>query len=113
MFPLSFKLVDFYQKEDPILTEKLKCAEYIKGYFRGGQNTTNLVTFNDKIVTPQILQRCVVKWYHTYILHPGLDRMEAMIHQHFYCPGIIKTVQKEFTKCDVCQRKKLSTKQLQ
>ena len=28
MFPLSFKDIDRYQREDPFLTEELKCAEF-------------------------------------------------------------------------------------
>ena len=50
-----------------------------------------------------------MKWYHLYLLHPGLDRTEAMICQHLYWPGIIKIAQKEVTKCDVCQRINSST----
>ena len=43
-FPLLFKLIDRYLREDPFLTEKLKCAEYQKGSFCGGCNTIELVT---------------------------------------------------------------------
>ena len=32
-FNLSFKFIDVYRWEYPILTEKLKCAEYIEGSF--------------------------------------------------------------------------------
>ena len=84
MFLLSFKLVDLYQLEEPILTEKIDSSEYIQGYFRGGQNTINLVTFNDKIDIPQLLQRYVLILYHTYIFHPGLDITKAIIFQRFY-----------------------------
>ena len=58
---------------------KLTWSEYKKGSFSGGRNTIKLVTFKDKIVIPQLLQKYVVKWYNTYILNPGLDRTEAMI----------------------------------
>ena len=50
-----------------------------------------------------------MKWYYTYLLHPELDRTEAMILQHLYCPGILKSVRKEVKKCDVCQHTKRST----
>ena len=56
-FPLTFKLIDPYLREDPIRTDKLNSSEYIKGYFRGGRNTIKLVTNNDKIVIPHLLQR--------------------------------------------------------
>ena len=82
MFPLYLKLIDHYHREDSILMEILNSVEYIKGYFCGIRNTTNLVMFNDKIVIPQLIQRYIMKWYHTYLFHPGLDRTEAIIPQH-------------------------------
>ena len=109
-FPLSFKIVDRYQWKDSIVTEKLNSTENKKGSFRGILDTIKLVTFKNKIVIPQLLQRYVVKWYHTYILHTGRYRTQAMIHQHFYWPGIRKNARKEVTKCDVCQLTKRSTK---
>ena len=69
--------------------EKLKCAKYKKSSFCGSRNTIELVTYNGKIVIPQKIQKYIVKYYHTYILHPGLDRMWAVIFQHLYWPGII------------------------
>ena len=45
-----------------------------------------------------------------YLLHPGLDRMEALICQINYFPGIRAATQKEVTRCDVCQRTKRSEK---
>ena len=78
-FPLSFKLIDCYHREDPTLSEKFNSAEYIKGSFRGGRNTINLVTFNDETVILQLLQKYVVKWHHAYLLHPVLDITEEII----------------------------------
>ena len=43
-FTLSFKLIDRYQSKDSFLQAKLTCANYQKGYFRGGKNTLELVT---------------------------------------------------------------------
>ena len=59
---------------------------------------------------PQKLQKYVVKWYHTYIIHPGIDRTETMSRQHFYWPVIIEASQKEVTRVEVCQRTKQTTK---
>ena len=83
-FILSFNLIYRYQWGDPLLTEKLKCTKYTKGYFRGVRNTIELVRYDGKIVSQQKIQKYVVKWYHTYLLHPGMDRTEAMIPQHLY-----------------------------
>ena len=39
---------------------------------------------NDKIVVPTIIQNYVVNWYHTHLLHPGMDNIKATISQHYY-----------------------------
>ena len=110
MFPLSFNIIDCYQQYHPSLTEKLNCAKYKKGSFHGSRNTIKLVTYKDKIIIPQNFQKYVVKWYHMYLLHTGMDRTESMIRQHFYWPGIREAVQKEVMVCDTWQHTKWSTK---
>ena len=47
-FYLSFNLIYRYHREYPFPTEKLKCAKYQKGSFRGGLNTIGIVTYEDK-----------------------------------------------------------------
>ena len=70
----------------------------------------NLITGEDKIVIPSIIKSCILHWFHTYLRHPVLYRMEVMIWEH--CTGQVfrKSVQKEVTKCDTCQRTKRSNK---
>ena len=48
----------------------------------------SLITCEYKIVIPSIVQCFVLHWYHIYLLHPGVDRTEAMILQHFTCQGL-------------------------
>ena len=50
-----------------------------------------------------------MKWYHTYLLHPGLDKTEAMINQYLYWPDIREAVQNEITGYYTCQHTKRST----
>ena len=57
----------------------------------------------DKIIIPEILQFYVSRWYHMYLLHPGMERKEAMIRQHLYWPVIRNSVRKEVTDFDTCQ----------
>ena len=60
----------------------------------------------DNIVITEILQSYVLHWCHKYLLHPGMDRTEAMIFQHFYWSDIRYAVRKEVTNFDTCQRTK-------
>ena len=82
MFPLPFKIIDRYNWDYPSLHEKLNCAKYKGYFFHGGRNTIKLVTYKNKIVILQKLQRYVVNWYHVHILHPGMDLTDEMVFQH-------------------------------
>ena len=82
---------------------------YHKGSFCGGSNIDlELITCDDKIAISSKLQGYLLHWYHTYLLHPGMDRTETMICQHLYWPRIIHTVRKEITNCDSFQCTKRS-----
>ena len=73
-FPVHLKLIQTHQLEEPSITVKYKYGRYHKGYFRGGINTgLNLIACKYKIVIMSKLQSYVVHWYHTYLLHPGID----------------------------------------
>ena len=79
-------------------------STYQKGSFRGGNIINlNLITCENNIVILSIIQSYLLKWYHTYLNHPGMDIMEASICQNLYWPSIRKTVQKEVTNYHTCQ----------
>ena len=82
-FPLIYQMINKYERTDNDLVEKLKFANYHTKYFCGGRNTFMLIYKNDKIVVPTILQKYVVHLHHTYILHPGTERIEDTISQHY------------------------------
>ena len=68
---------------------------YQKGSFRRGSNIDlKLITCEDNIFIPAIIQGYVLHWHHKYILHPGMYIKEMMICQQLYCTGIRNNVQK-------------------
>ena len=94
----------------PLYTGKTKFFRTSKGFFLWRHEYYKNATYNNKIINTQKLQKNEVKWYHTYILHIGLNRMEATIHEYTYYPGIRTAVQKGVTRSDLSQRKKWSAK---
>ena len=44
----------------------------------------------DNIFLMVMLHIYVSHWYHMYLLHPGLDKMDAIIRKYFYWPEIKK-----------------------
>ena len=108
-FPINLKIIEHYQQKYPCLKAKYEMGRYHKVSFCGGKNIyLNLITCEDNIFIPSILQSYVLHWYHTYLFHPGVDRTEVMIRQHLYWPGIRKSVRKEVTNYGTCQRIKWS-----
>ena len=65
-----------------------------------------LICKNDKIVVPKILQNYVVNWYHTYLLHTGMDCTEATISQHYYWPQLKDNICTHIEVCKTCQKNK-------
>ena len=102
-FPINLKLIQKYQRLEPIIRYKYKDGTYHKCYFLGG---SNIDLSKDKIAIPPKLQSWVLHWYHTYLLHPGMDRTDAMIQKRLYRPDIRDAVRKEATNCDTCKRTK-------
>ena len=75
IFPINLKLIYQYQLKDLSLITKYKNHTYKTGYFYGVSNIYfNLITCEDNIVIPLTIQSYVIHWYHTYLLHPGMDR---------------------------------------
>ena len=106
---INFKLINQYQQKYTRLKTKYDISTYHTYSFHGGSNINiNLITCYDKIVILSRFQSYILHWYHTYLLHPVMDRTEAIIFQHLYWPSIIKAVRKELTNCDTSQRTKCS-----
>ena len=60
---------------------KIINAYNAKHVFHVGRNVIHILTYEAYLVIPRNHQRYVVHSYHIYIIHNGLDRMEAMICQ--------------------------------
>ena len=113
MFPINLKLIDQYQQKYPILMATYKNSKYKIGSSHGGSDISiNLIMYEYNIVIFLILKSYVLNWYHKYLLHPGMDKTEAMILQHLYLAVIRNDAQKKVKNCDTCQRIKWSNKNM-
>ena len=51
---------------------------YHTGSFRGVINIDlRLITCEDNLFIPEMIESYILHWYHMYLLHPGMDRTEA------------------------------------
>ena len=70
-FPINLKLIQKYQRSEPILMTKYKNGTYHKGSLCGGSNDDlKIITYKDEIFIPSKIQSYLLHWYHTYLLYP-------------------------------------------
>jgi hypothetical protein len=64
---------------------------------------STVITYDNKIYIPISLRKRIVWWYHTYLQHPGITRMEATLRKNLTWPNLKKEVEAAVKKCHECQ----------
>jgi hypothetical protein len=49
-------------------------------------------------------------WYHYILCHPGINRTEETIGQHFYWPKMREQITNDVSTCTICQTQKKQSK---
>ncbi len=65
--------------------------------------STTCVCKDGWLVIPKPLQVHAVKWYHHYLQHPGLTRLEEMMNTVMYWKGMHTTIRSLTKSCRSCQ----------
>jgi len=105
--PVDYKIIHQKQQFDQSLQFNLQqnlCS--LKKFHR-----YNLIVASTKngvrIVVPTSLQKPLVKWYHEFLSHPGITRLESTIRQQFTFQGLSAKVHQLVQTCEHCQQVKL------
>jgi len=103
-YPLSYKEIAFCQKKDRAPQNKFRTQPelHIKKPYAFSDSTHELITKNDKIYIPKSLQHKCAEWYHLTLMHPGEQRLELTIAQHYTWIGLKPTcvrVCKNYENC--------------
>jgi Integrase zinc binding domain len=113
-FPLSYKQLAYAQGKDKKIQASLKTKagkeKLIIKMFPHSDKSYELVTKDDKIVIPNLLQRKATKWYHTHLLHPGETCLELTLRQHFTFVGLKPMCVKVCKACQICRTLKKNNK---
>ena len=103
--PVTYSNIYTVQQNDNELKSLLARKDnYTTNTFCGGEETYHLICRDGKIVIPKALQNRIVDWYHLTLCHPGVNRTEETIRQHFWWKGLRTTVQNKLRKCGTCQK---------
>jgi len=103
-YPLSYKEIAFRQNKDRALQNKFRMQPelYIKKPYIFSDDTYELITKNDKIYVPKYLQHKCAEWYHLTLVHPGEQRLELTIAQHYTWIGLKSTCERVCKRCENC-----------
>jgi len=103
-FPLKYSLIQKHQQADAELLEQAKLnPKYTLKTFRGGGKERTLICKENKICIPEPLQKRITRWYHEQLCHPGENRTEQTIRNHFTWKNLRETVHQVCGKCHTCQ----------
>ena len=63
-----------------------------------------------RIIVPQTLTKRLLEWYHTNLVHPGVERLYNTLRQHFTWPRMLADIRAYTRKCGPCQKGKRGLK---
>ena len=107
VYPLQYKRIQKEQQKDKqLIKEAGNSDDYTVKSFKAAGKERPLIVKDGKIVIPKPLQKRIVEWYHTMLLHPGETRTELTIKQHFTWTNLRKDVHKICKQCLQCQKHK-------
>jgi hypothetical protein len=95
-FSMSPDIIAREQKKDSQLKEVMKKSEK---FSERTIEISTVITCDSKIYTPQSLRKRIVWWYHTYLQHPGITRMEVTLRQNLTWPNLKKDVEAAVKNC--------------
>jgi transposase InsO family protein len=61
---------------------------------------------HERILVPTSLTGRLMEWYHTILVHPGVDRLYNTLRQHYVWPNMLQHIQNYTKRCNACQRGK-------
>jgi len=84
-YPLSYEEIAFRQTKERALQNKFRTQPelHIKKPYTFLDSTYKLIAKNDKIYVPKYLQHKCAEWCHLMLMHPGEQRLELTIAQHY------------------------------
>jgi hypothetical protein len=104
-FPMNPILIHKEQEKDKKLQQGIK--KNVHKYKKRTIEGTELVTHHKLIVIPKTLQQRIVAWYHHYLAHPGMTRLEATLREtRMTWPNMQKDILSHVRTCPQCQKYK-------
>jgi hypothetical protein len=114
-FPLDFTTLRTQQDQDPALAQLRQASpdQWQTVEYPTAADSQALWCHRTnpaapwRIYLPTASRHQVLQWYHHVQGHPGIERMNKSLSQHFYAPSLKSIVANHVNACTVCQQHKL------
>jgi hypothetical protein len=105
VYPLTFTEIADAQRKDRELKAYLKKNAIMPQKDIGLHLIEDIKVLckNGKVMIPISLRHRAISWYHHYLQHPGLSRLEETIRSMMYWKGMHTTIRKYVKSCRSCQ----------
>jgi transposase InsO family protein len=103
-FPMNPALIQKEQEQDEKLQQDIQ--KNVEKYRKRKLEGADIVTHHKLIVIPKVLQKRIVAWYHHYLAHPGMTRLEATLRETMTWPNMRKDIESHVRTCPQCQKYK-------
>jgi hypothetical protein len=98
-FPMSPEIIAREQKKDAHLKEVMKKSD---AFSERTVEKATVITYDNKIDIPISLRKRIIWWYHTYLQHPGITRMEATLRQNLTYDWVMQNMSaSDLAKCEL------------
>ena len=111
--PFRFATIQEYQQKDHSVANLATTQPHKYTHKNlGGHDIITLRNDGQHIIIPNDMLEGLVHWYHEATVHAlGATRLHTTIQQHFFHPNLRSEIQRQVTKCDLCQRLKRGSRQ--
>jgi hypothetical protein len=103
-FPMSPVLIQQEQSKDKGLQKDIQ--KNAKKYRIRKLDGAYVITQHRLIVLPKMLQKRIVAWYHHYLAHPGMTRLEATLRETMMWKNMRRDIKSYVRTCPQCQKYK-------
>jgi transposase InsO family protein len=103
-FPMNPTLIQQEQEKDKKLQQDIQ--KNVEKYRKRKLEGADIITHHKLIVIPKPLQKRIVAWYHHYLAHPGMTRLEATLRETMTWPNMRKDIESHVRTCPQCQKYK-------
>ena len=59
-----------------------------------------------RIIVPASLAKRLMSWYHTNLVHPGVERLYNTLRHHYTWPNMLEDIRSYVKTCGPCQKGK-------